>query len=84
MVAREASGDKERVADVVARTAEPLQEEDLRRHLEGKLPRYMQPGAIAQLEKLPCWRAASRTGAGCRSQNEGRGQVKMATSRRGC
>ena len=53
VVAREASGDKELVAYVVARTAEPLQEEDLRRHLEGKLPRYMQPGAIAQLEKLP-------------------------------
>ena len=75
MVAREASGDKELVAYVVARTAEPLQEEDLRRHLEGKLPRYMQPGAIAQLDKLP--RLASgkpdrREAAGARTGEEDR------------
>ena len=34
-------------------SAEPLAEEELRRYLEEKLPRHMQPGAIAQLERLP-------------------------------
>ena len=52
VVARGDGEDRELVAYVVARTAEPLQEE-LRSYLEEKLPRYMQPGTIAQLEKLP-------------------------------
>jgi amino acid adenylation domain-containing protein len=53
VVARGDGEDRELVAYVVARTAEPLAEEELRRYLEEKLPRHMQPGAIAQLEKLP-------------------------------
>ena len=53
VAARGDIGDKELVAYVVARAAEPLQEEELRRYLAEKLPRYMQPGAIEQLEKLP-------------------------------
>ena len=75
VVAREASGDKELVAYVVARTAEPLQEEELRRHLEGKLPRYMQPAAIAQLEKLPrlaTGKPDRREAAGARTREEDR------------
>ena len=52
VVAHGDSGDKRLVAYVVARTAEPLQEE-LWRYLEERLPRYMQPTAIVQLEEMP-------------------------------
>jgi amino acid adenylation domain-containing protein len=51
VVAREDSGDAYLVAFVVGRTTEPLQGE-LRRYLEEKLPRYMQPAAIEQLEQF--------------------------------
>src|ERR1035438_1702054 len=44
--------DKELVAYVAGRTAEPL-EEDLRRYLQEKLPGYMRPAVIEQLERLP-------------------------------
>ena len=53
VVAHGDSGDKRLVAYVVARTAEPLQEEKLWRFLEERLPRYMQPTAIVQLEEMP-------------------------------
>ena len=53
VVARGDGEDRELVAYVVARTAEPLAEQELRRYLEEKLPRHMRPAAIAQLEKLP-------------------------------
>ena len=53
VVARGDSEDRELVAYVVARAAEPLAEEELRRYLEEKLPRHMQPGAIVQMETLP-------------------------------
>jgi len=53
VVARGDGEDRELVAYVVARTAAPLPEDQLRRYLEERLPRYMQPGTIAQLEKLP-------------------------------
>ncbi len=52
-VARGDGEDRELVAYVVARAAEPLAEEELRRYLEEKLPRHMQPGAIVQMETLP-------------------------------
>ena len=52
VVAREDSGETYLVAYVVARTAVPLHGE-LRRYLEQKLPRYMQPAAIEQLEHFP-------------------------------
>ncbi len=52
MLARGDGAGKELLAYVVSRTAEPLQEE-LRRYLAEKLPRHMQPGAIAQLGQLP-------------------------------
>jgi acyl carrier protein len=45
-------GDKELVAYVAGRTAEPL-EEELRRYLQDRLPGYMQPAVIEQLESLP-------------------------------
>ena len=44
--------DKELVAYVAGRTAEPLKEE-LQRYLLQKLPGYMQPAVIEQLERLP-------------------------------
>ena len=44
--------DKELVAYVAGRTAEPLKEE-LQRYLLQKLPGYMQPTVIEQLERLP-------------------------------
>ena len=44
--------DKELVAYVAGRTAEPL-EEELQRYLLQELPRYMQPAVIEQLERLP-------------------------------
>ena len=51
VVAREDSGETYLVAYVVARTAEPLQGE-LRAYLEERLPRYMQPAAIEQLDRF--------------------------------
>ena len=45
--------EQELVAYVVAGATEPIVEEELRRHLESKLPRYMQPGLIAQLATMP-------------------------------
>lgn len=53
VVARGDDEDRELVAYLVARTAEPLPEEELRQHLEERLPRHMQPEAIAQLATLP-------------------------------
>ena len=52
VVARDDSGDTYLVAYVVARTDEPLHA-TLRKYLEEKLPRYMQPGAIEVLEQFP-------------------------------
>ncbi len=52
VVAREDSGDTYLVAYVVGRTTEPLHA-PLRRHLEEKLPRYMQPAAIEVLDQFP-------------------------------
>jgi acyl-coenzyme A synthetase/AMP-(fatty) acid ligase len=52
VLARGKSGEKELVAYVAGRTAEPL-EEDLRRYLQEKLPGYMRPTVIEQLERLP-------------------------------
>jgi amino acid adenylation domain-containing protein len=43
----------ELVAFVVTSTAEPLPEADLRRHLRERLPGYMQPAVIEQLERMP-------------------------------
>ena len=53
VVARGDGEDQELVAYVMARTAASLPEGELRRHLEEKLPRHMQPGAIAVLADLP-------------------------------
>jgi amino acid adenylation domain-containing protein len=53
VVARGDGEARELVAYVVARAGRPLPEDQLRRYLEEKLPRYMQPATIAQLEKLP-------------------------------
>jgi acyl-coenzyme A synthetase/AMP-(fatty) acid ligase len=53
VVARGDDGDRELTAYVVTEMAKPLVEDELRRYLEEKLPRHMQPGAIAQLERLP-------------------------------
>ncbi len=53
VAARGDGEDRELVAYVVTRTAEPLPQDQLRRYLEEKLPRHMQPGTIARLEKLP-------------------------------
>ncbi len=52
VVAREDSGETYLVAYVVVRTTEPLHGE-LRAYLEERLPRYMQPAAIEQLEEFP-------------------------------
>jgi acyl carrier protein len=53
VVARGNGEDRELAAYVVAGTARPLAEEELWRYLGEKLPGYMQPGAIVQLERLP-------------------------------
>ena len=53
VAARGDGEDRELVAYVVTGTAGPLAQDQLRRYLEEKLPRHMQPGTIAQLDKLP-------------------------------
>ena len=53
---RRGAGDgenQELVAYVVASPDEPILEEELRRHLEAKLPRAMQPSIIAELATMP-------------------------------
>ena len=52
VVAADTGGGKELVAYVTGRTAEPL-EEQLRSYLQDKLPGYMRPAVIEQLESLP-------------------------------
>ena len=52
VVAREDSGDTYLVAYVVARRDEPLHA-SLRRYLEERLPRYMQPAALEVLDQFP-------------------------------
>jgi amino acid adenylation domain-containing protein len=52
VVSQGESGANELVAYVVPRTAGPLAEE-LRSYLQDKLPAYLQPAVIAQLERLP-------------------------------
>jgi amino acid adenylation domain-containing protein len=53
VVARGDGEDKELVAYVVTRTAETLEEEELRKYLAEKLPRYMRPTVIEQPAELP-------------------------------
>ena len=53
VVARGDGENQELVAYVVASGTEPIDELDLRRHLESKLPRAMQPAVIAQLATMP-------------------------------
>ena len=53
VVARGDGENLELVAYVVACGAEPIDELELRRHLETKLPRAMQPTVIAQLATMP-------------------------------
>lgn len=53
VVAREDGEDTELVAYVVASGDGPLVEEELRRHLEAKLPRPMQPTVITELATMP-------------------------------
>ena len=53
VVARGHSEDQELVAYVVASPQEAILEEELRRHLEAKLPRAMQPSIIAELATMP-------------------------------
>jgi ribosomal-protein-alanine acetyltransferase len=53
VAARGEGADRELVAYVVPAAPEPFVEEELRRHLEAKLPRYMQPSIIAQLATMP-------------------------------
>ena len=53
VVVRGEGGDKELVAYVVTGGAEPLPEGELRGHLRERLPGYMQPSVIVQLEKMP-------------------------------
>jgi acyl carrier protein len=52
VITRGDDDDKDLVAYVVTTTAGSVQDE-LRRYLEERLPRYMQPAAIEQLEELP-------------------------------
>jgi len=49
----EATGDKRLVAYVVARDGEPFSTETLRNHLRKRLPDYMLPAVIVQIESLP-------------------------------
>jgi amino acid adenylation domain-containing protein/non-ribosomal peptide synthase protein (TIGR01720 family) len=54
VVAREeASGDKRLVGYVIAKNSESFSAEDLRNHLQQRLPEYMLPAAIVQMERLP-------------------------------
>jgi len=54
VVAREeTTGDKRLVAYVVSRESEPFSAEDLRSHLQQRLPEYMLPAVIVQMERLP-------------------------------
>jgi amino acid adenylation domain-containing protein len=54
VVAREeASGDKRLVAYVVVKNSEPFSAETLRDHLQQRLPEYMLPAVIVEIEKLP-------------------------------
>ena len=53
VVARGDGENQELVAYVVACGTEPIDELELRRHLETKLPRAMQPAVIAQLATMP-------------------------------
>jgi amino acid adenylation domain-containing protein/non-ribosomal peptide synthase protein (TIGR01720 family) len=45
--------DKRLVAYVVAREGEPFSAETLRNHLRQRLPEYMQPAVIVEIDKLP-------------------------------
>ncbi len=49
----EATGDKRLVAYVVARNGEPFPAEDLRNHLQQRLPDYMLPAVFVELKSLP-------------------------------
>ena len=53
VVAQGGGAAKELVAFVVTGTAGPLPEAGLRRHLRERLPGYMQPAVIQQLERMP-------------------------------
>ena len=53
VVARGDDDERHLVAFVVARTGQTVPDDELRRHLEERLPRPMQPASIVQLEEIP-------------------------------